>query len=103
MSVSDEVCSKIKSTTPELLNKGYISTSIDIDLNRDIRWNLNVKSGVKGVYVDLMNLLSKSTASENEIMLQRDTKFKVTDFKYDPKNKQIVIDADVYNAKDDTL
>ena len=99
----DKVCSKIKSTTPELLNKGYISTSIDIDLNRDIRWNLNVKSGVKGVYVDLMNLLSKSTASENEIMLQRDTKFKVTDFKYDPQNKQIVIDADVYNAKDDTL
>ncbi|MBQ8634987.1 hypothetical protein IJ425_02400 [bacterium] len=96
----NKICSKFNEFKPELLNKGYISTSLDFDMGRDIRWELNLKPGVKGIYVDLMNLLSKDTAQENEILLQRDTKFSVTNFKYDSEHKQLVIEADVYSESD---
>ena len=57
----NKICSMIKESKPQLINKGYISTSLDRDLDRDIRWNLTVKPEVKSVYVDLRNLLSQDT------------------------------------------
>ena len=91
----DELCEKIKAQNFELKINGYLSTSLDYNMGRNILWNLTVQPDVKMLPLDLVNILTKETADENEFLVQRNTRLQIRDIKHND-NDQLVIDADVY-------
>ncbi len=77
----DTVIQDIIKSNPEVTQKAFMSTSLsDRFLYKTINWELEVKPGTKGIFME--TLPTADTGRELEVLLQKDSKIKIKDIEF---------------------
>lgn len=79
----NRVINEVKNHKFNIIQKRFMSTSMieDVNINNNIKWELEVPAGSKGVALDAINV-SGLAVGEHELLLQKGSQINITDIDY---------------------